>query len=323
MSFPLRSNFDVGQMQLLNAVAQQLTAIPTSQKAGQFYFHSGTSSMHYYTGAADYDLNISSHSLSELTAPTSALSFGGFKGTNVGLGVASTDVATMANLSAAILAAVDAAMAGLAFKGPAKLISTVNQSLTACASTIDSVAVNVGDRILLFAQTNQTQNGIYVYGAGGVLTRAADAAQNYEEQEGTTWLINEGTLNAGALYRVSTQGTITIGTTNIVITQVSQAGTVYSAGAGLLLTGTVFSVIANYYTRKASAALGNGSSTSFIVTHNLALVLVNGVYPCVMGVLDSLGNSVLCDMQSTTANTATFAFGNAPTTAQYTANIQG
>lgn len=57
----------------------------------------------------------------------------------------------------------------------ARVMSTSNISLTAAPAMIDSIALSVGQRVLLIGQTLPKENGVYVYGAGGVLTRADDA----------------------------------------------------------------------------------------------------------------------------------------------------
>lgn len=75
----------------------------------------------------------------------------------------------------------------------------------ASLTTIDSVTLAVDDRVLLVAQTNANENGIYVVnsvGTNAVLERAADF-QNIEQiKEGQYIPISAGTANAGAMYVV-------------------------------------------------------------------------------------------------------------------------
>jgi hypothetical protein len=59
--------------------------------------------------------------------------------------------------------------------------------------------------------------------------------------EGSTFFVQEGTTGAGETYTCNTVGTITFGTTNITFAQVSSAQ-IYSAGTGLTLAGTTFSL---------------------------------------------------------------------------------
>jgi hypothetical protein len=116
---------------------------------------------------------------------------------------------------------------------------------------IDGVTVATNDRVLVYEQTDQTQNGVYVVtntGSGSthwVLTRAADADSYVINDanglsEGSTFFVQQGTTGAGETYTCNTSGVITFGTTNITFAQISNAQ-IYSAGSGLALTGTVFS----------------------------------------------------------------------------------
>jgi hypothetical protein len=121
--------------------------------------------------------------------------------------------------------------------------------------------------VLVYEQTNQTQNGVYVVtdvGSGStnwILTRSADT-DTYgivgptTLSEGSTFFVQQGTTGAGETYTCNTIGTIVFGTTNITFAQIS-AAQIYSAGTGLTLTGTQFS-ISN--TAVTPAAYGSASA---------------------------------------------------------------
>jgi hypothetical protein len=136
--------------------------------------------------------------------------------------------------------------------GTAGVGATLTNAGTQAALVIDGVTVSVNDRVLIYAQTNQTQNGVYVVttvGSGStnwVLTRATDAdeyglASASTLGEGSTVYVTAGTTGAGEAYVCNTTGTITFGTTNITFAQISSAQ-IYSAGTALSLTGTQFAV---------------------------------------------------------------------------------
>ena len=138
--------------------------------------------------------------------------------------------------------------------GTAGVGATLTNAGTQAALVIDGVTVSVADRVLIYTQTTQTQNGIYVVTSVGsvstnwVLTRSSDAdtyvnASPNGLSEGSTVFVQEGTTGAGETYTCNTVGTITFGTTNITFAQISSAQ-IYSAGAGLTLTGTQFSLTA-------------------------------------------------------------------------------
>jgi hypothetical protein len=138
--------------------------------------------------------------------------------------------------------------------GTAGVGATLTNAGTQAALVIDGVTVSAADRVLVYEQTDQTQNGIYVVTTVGsvstnwVLTRSSDAdtyvnASPNGLSEGSTVFVQEGTTGAGETYTCNTVGTITFGTTNITFAQISSAQ-IYSAGAGLTLTGTQFSLTA-------------------------------------------------------------------------------
>ena len=136
--------------------------------------------------------------------------------------------------------------------GTAGVGATLTNAGTQAALVIDGVTVSVADRVLIYTQTDQTQNGIYVVtdtGSGStnwILTRSSDADTYVINSanglsEGSTVFVQQGATGAGETYTCNTSGTITFGTTAITFAQISSAQ-IYSAGTGLTLTGTTFSI---------------------------------------------------------------------------------
>jgi hypothetical protein len=136
--------------------------------------------------------------------------------------------------------------------GTAGVGATLTNAGTQEALVIDGITVSVADRVLVYEQTTQTQNGVYVVTDVGsistnwILTRASDADTYVIDSpdglsEGSTFFVQQGTTGAGETYTCNTSGTIIFGTTNITFAQVSSAQ-IYSAGTGLTLTGTQFSI---------------------------------------------------------------------------------
>ena len=153
--------------------------------------------------------------------------------------------------------------------GTAGVGATLTNAGTQVALTIDGVLMTVGKRVLIYNQTNQAENGVYtvtVVGNGStnwVLTRATDA-DTYSPfspnslGQGDAFFVQAGATGAGETYICNTVGPITFGTTAITFVQISSAQ-VYSAGTGLTLTGTTFS-ISN--TAVTAASYGSGSSVA-------------------------------------------------------------
>ena len=155
---------------------------------------------------------------------------------------------------------VDAVANGLDVKASVRVATTANLSgsynngngtITASSNgaiSVDGVTLSVNDRVLVKDQTTQTQNGFYkvtATGSGGaafVLTRTPDADAASELTGGAFTFVEEGTANADNGYVLTTNGTPTLGTTNITFEQFSGAGQI-SAGAGLTKTGNTIDVV--------------------------------------------------------------------------------
>jgi hypothetical protein len=148
-------------------------------------------------------------------------------------------VATTANLTATYA------------NGSSGVGATLTNSGTQAALTIDSIALSVGQRVLVKNQSTAFQNGIYTVTTVGtvstnwVLTRAIDNDSNatvLEVEGGDFCFVQEGTVNADNGFVVTTNGAITIGTTGIDYVQFSGAGQV-TAGDGLTKTGNTLNVV--------------------------------------------------------------------------------
>jgi hypothetical protein len=160
-------------------------------------------------------------------------------------------------LHAATKQYVDNAVQGLDVKKSMRAATTVNLAgtysnnvLTASANgalVVDGVTLNLNDRVLVKDQTDQTQNGLYSLTTLGTstvpwaLTRTYAADSSSELTPGTFTFIEEGTTWADTGWVLSTNGTITLGTTAITFVQFSSAG-VTQAGTGIVKTGTTLSL---------------------------------------------------------------------------------
>jgi hypothetical protein len=112
---------------------------------------------------------------------------------------------------------------------------------TGTYTLIDGVNVaSVGFRILVKNEVNLAHNGIYVYTDSTTLTRASDFDTAAEIAGGDFTFVTGGTLYDSTGW-VNIDDVTTVGTDPIEWEQFSGAGE-YTAGQGLTLTGTVFSV---------------------------------------------------------------------------------
>ena len=151
--------------------------------------------------------------------------------------------APSSDLHAATKAYVDGVAEGLHIHASAMAATTANVALATAlenGDVLDGVTLATGNRILVKNQTTTSENGIYVVQASGQPTRATDFDTALEVDSGDFIFVSGGTANANTGW-VQTSRPATVGTDPITFSQFSGAGT-YSAGNGISLNGTVFSV---------------------------------------------------------------------------------
>ena len=129
---------------------------------------------------------------------------------------------------------VDAIKTGLDVKDSVRVATTANITISTALNSgdqIDGVTLADGDRVLVKNQSTASQNGIYVVGSSPA--RSTDMDDDVEVTGGTFVFVEEGTANADNGYVISTDGTITVGSTAFTWTQFSGAGQI-TAGNGLV-----------------------------------------------------------------------------------------
>ena len=194
-----------------------------------------------------------------------------------GSGVVDVNSSRISNLTdptqdqdAATKSYVDNVVNGLDVKESVRLATTANLAstynngagtLTASSNgalSIDGVTVSTNDRVLVKNQTDSKQNGIYVVTATGdgsnpfVLTRAGDADAASEITGGTFTFVEQGTANSENGFVFTHDGTPTLGTTAITVTQFSGAGQI-TAGAALTKSGNQLDVAVDDSTIEVSS----------------------------------------------------------------------
>jgi hypothetical protein len=234
-------NTTTGDIRFSNGSAWVWTATDSALLAGH------TSAYHLdranHTGSqvaatiSDFNTAVRTNRLDQMTAPTASVSMGSQKITNGADGTASTDFVTKQQLDAVAASAAS----GVNIKAAVRAATTANITLSG-AQTIDAVSVVAGDRVLVKNQTTAANNGLYV-AASGSWTRSTDADTNGELAPGTLVYVTEGSVNGDKQFAIASDTAITIGTTAQTWSQISGSGTTYSAGNGLSLTSTTFSVL--------------------------------------------------------------------------------
>ena len=97
--------------------------------------------------------------------------------------------------------------------------------------TIDGVVLATGNRVALLAQAAGAENGIYTVNASGAPTRALDFDESAEVLSGTLIVVSEGTANKDSVWMLTTNATITVGSTALVFFPVFLSGTGSPEGA--------------------------------------------------------------------------------------------
>jgi hypothetical protein len=131
--------------------------------------------------------------------------------------------------------------------------ATITSNSVGTLTTIDSVAVTVGQRVLVHTWTNAYANGVYTItsvGSGAtpwVLTRAANENTYHPRTdiglgEGDYFFVENGSTYGGDSFVLGTPGTIIFGTTNLSFNLFANS-VVYTAGTGLNLSpATTFNI---------------------------------------------------------------------------------
>lgn len=325
MAVDYLNHVDLHNNQLLNAVIQPLASDPSSPSEGQIYVNTVSHTLKYYNGTVWITLG----RIDQISLATASLDINSQKIVNLGNGTATSDAINKGQL--------DGAVAGLSWKQAARAATTANGTLASAfanGSVIDGVTLATGDRILLKNQTSGGENGIYTVNASGAPTRSTDCDSAAEILAAAVF-ITEGTTLQDTAWVDSTNAPITLGTTATVWVQFT--GGSVTAGTGMTQSGNTLNVIAgsspssggpggglvvaaddlaidtDVVVRKFSASVGDGSTTSIVVTHNLntkdaTVQLYDNTTPF---------GQVHPEVRMTSVNTVTLVFSVAPTTNQY------
>lgn len=228
---------------------------------------------------------------------------------------------------------VDSLVEGLAWKDSCRVATQANLNLTSPGSTIDGVTMASEDRVLVRSQTTTADNGIYVWnGSSSAMTRSLDAS-TFAELEQAVTTVEEGT-SAGTSYRQdqvngtlgsSTISWVTFGTaapaaseTTAGIAELATQAEVDAGTDDLRIITPLKLATWSGRIKKYSVSIGDGSATSYTVTHNLAS---RDVHVTIYN--NSSYDEVIADVTHTTTNTLTIVFATAPASNAYRVVVVG
>jgi hypothetical protein len=112
----------------------------------------------------------------------------------------------------------DGLSSSTAFKGPCRVATATNIVLQGL-QVIDGVTLPAGERVLVVAQTDTRQNGIYACDTG-LWRRTADFSRTDDVRKGTRVTITDGDTYARTTFQVTTANPIFVDTTGIDFTAV-------------------------------------------------------------------------------------------------------
>jgi len=348
------THVDLQKNEVRNATMQNLSSAPGSPVEGLMYFdttlhmfgvyqnggwayhadktfllaranHTGTQTS---STISDLATTVQAYTLDQFAAPAANVSFNSKRITNVADPLSGQDAATKNY--------VDGAITGLSWKDPVRAATTVAGTLGSSfvnGAVIDGYTLVTGDRILIKNQATASENGLYIVAPSGAPIRTTDADTS-AEIIGSAVYVELGTTNASTQWTNTNTSTITIGSTGITFAQFG-GGSTYSAGNGLTLTGSSFSVVADTgisvsgtgvavdHTKIPmlyAASFGDGVSTTFTINHNL------GTRDVVVQVYYNSGSyqQAEFDVQHTDANNVTINVnGLTPSSNQFRVVIHG
>lgn len=300
------TDIDLTGFKLLGALLHPVSSDPSglgTSDAGRVWFNSTTNKLMVWNGTAAIDfLSRGNHSGTQLAAtisdfaaavqairwasmlaPNAAVDMGGQRNTNLADPSSAQDSATK-NYVDTQLAGLQS---GMTLKGAVRVAATTNINIASAPSAIDGITLTNGDQVLLTGQTTASANGPYTFnGAGSAMTRATNWNTTAKATLGSFWVVEMGT-NADTFALLTNDSTVTLDTTALTFTFRGTAGATYTAGNGLQLAGSSFSVLL----RSASGLLVDGSGLGVDTT--VVGRKVTGTIPATTsGIFSVSGNTV-------------------------------
>lgn len=296
---------------------------------------------------SNFDTQVQTSRLDQMAAPTGSVSMNSQKIINLANGTNPNDAVNYSQLNALIqgieikqtvLAATTAALPACTYNnGTSGVGATLTGNANGAIAAVDGITLAANDLVLVKNQAAPEENGPYVVttvGSGGapfVLTRVDNMDQATEFGGALIAVQDGGTVNENTIWICNCAASITVGTTAVTFTQVNSPTTYTAGNSGISISGLAISAVAGagitissgiaidtaVVVRKYAVDVGDGSSTSITVTHNL------GTRDVIMRVYQnsSTWDQVVVECRHATTNTCTLIFTVAPASAAYRAVV--
>lgn len=200
---------------------------------------------------SNFDAQVRTNRLDQLTAPNNPVYLNNQELTGGQDPTSPTSLATKNYVDQQI----QSVTSGQWLKGEVVVAINTNVDLASPGATLDGVTLTVGQKVLLFGQTTGSQNGPYNFnGASVSMTRADNWDTQQETVIGSYWIVTQGTR--ADMFALMTNDSFTLGTDTM---KLSFTPMTPSGGVPIEMD------------------LGDGASTSFLVTHSFGTRAVNVV----------------------------------------------
>lgn len=191
-----------------------------------------------------------STNLATIAEPTANVNMASYRITGLGAPTLGSDAARLSD--------VQASSAGIDLQPSVRVASTGNVSVATglvSGTVLNGVTLAIGNRVLLKNQSTASENGTYVVPASGAASRASDGIS-----PNTFWFIEEGTVGSDTQWMVTTNGSITVGTTALTIAQFGAPTIVTGTANRVTVTSNTVDIASTYVGQASITTLGTVST---------------------------------------------------------------
>lgn len=192
------TSLDLNKNELQNFAIQKLASAPGSPVEAQVYYDTDDDSLYLRNGSTWVKI----------------LNSGDILDADDMSGASATNVPS----AESVVAYVNSRLLGLTWGTPVRAVAVANVTISSGlenGDSLDGLTLATGDRVLLTAQSDATQNGIYVVVASGAASRSSETGAQLANH---LFLVQEGTTYHDTTWSINNDS-ITLGSTSITVVQ--------------------------------------------------------------------------------------------------------
>ncbi len=336
MSRAILTNLNLSQNQILNVALQNLGSAPTAPVPGQIFFNTTTNRPFVWNAAGNaWQWRATDTDQFNGQSPSYYLNAANFSGLSAS---ATTDTTNAANITSGTLPL--ARLPAIPVADVTGAEQTANKGVASGYAGLDSTGKvpttqlpaavlgglnyqgtwNAATNTPALVSSTGTKGYYYKVATAGATSIDGLAVWNLGDSivfDGATWDKIDGTTNE-VISVAGRSGVITLAAADV--SGLATSATTDTTNASNIASGTLAAArLPTAVVQKFAAAVGDGISTSIIVTHALNTQDVTvGLYQSATPF-----SEVEADIAHTTVNTITLAFATAPTANQYRVVVHG